>query len=147
MHSIFSLGNWRALHHHAPYWLVNIQITGPFCPPVSMVKDSMDTLHVSPTNFVTVHCFQALWSNCMSSRLYYPGSRASMYCMYMSTANEVESINWCRWHLWCMQSHMKWLWLWLLDVLVEQLEQLSVCTSSFQTSRSLWCLSTGEKNW
>jgi len=23
-HSIFSLGNWRALYHHAPCWLVNI---------------------------------------------------------------------------------------------------------------------------
>jgi len=33
-HSIFSLGNWRALHHHAPCWLVNIHITWPFCPPV-----------------------------------------------------------------------------------------------------------------
>ena len=37
-HSIYSLGNWRALHHHAAYWLVNIHITWHFCPPVSMVK-------------------------------------------------------------------------------------------------------------
>ena len=37
-HSIFSLGNWRALHHHAPCWLVNIHMTRPFCPPVSMVR-------------------------------------------------------------------------------------------------------------
>jgi len=26
-HSIFSLGNWRALHHHAACWLASIHIT------------------------------------------------------------------------------------------------------------------------
>jgi len=30
-HSIVLLGIWRALHHHAPCWLVNIHITWPFC--------------------------------------------------------------------------------------------------------------------
>ena len=44
-HSIFSLGNWRTLHHHAPYWLVNIHITWPFCPLVSMVKDAMESVY------------------------------------------------------------------------------------------------------
>ena len=44
-HSIFSLGNWRALHHHAACLLVNIHITWPFCPPVSMVKDAMESVY------------------------------------------------------------------------------------------------------
>ena len=44
-HSIFSLGNWRALHHHAAYWLVNIHIRWHFCPPVSMVKDAMESVY------------------------------------------------------------------------------------------------------
>jgi len=43
-HSIFSLVNWRALHHHAPCWLANIHITWYFCPPVSMVKDGMESV-------------------------------------------------------------------------------------------------------
>ena len=43
----FWLGNWRALHHHAPRWLVNIHITWPFCPPVSMVKDAMESIYTS----------------------------------------------------------------------------------------------------
>ena len=46
-HSIFSLGNWRALHHHAACWLVNIHITWPSCPPVSMVKDAMESVYNS----------------------------------------------------------------------------------------------------
>ena len=46
-HSIFSLGNWRTLHHYAPYWLVNIHVTWPFCPPVSMVKDAMESVYMS----------------------------------------------------------------------------------------------------
>jgi len=33
----FSLGNWRALHHHAVYWLVNIHITWHFCPPCRLL--------------------------------------------------------------------------------------------------------------
>ena len=41
-HSIFSLGNWRALHHHAACWLINIHVTWPFCPTLSVVKDTMD---------------------------------------------------------------------------------------------------------
>ena len=45
-HSIFSLGNWRALHHHAGCWLVNIHITWHFCPPVSMVKGAMESMYV-----------------------------------------------------------------------------------------------------
>ena len=45
-HSIFSLGNWRTLHHHAPCWLVNIHITWPFCPLVSMVKDAMKSVYI-----------------------------------------------------------------------------------------------------
>ena len=44
-HSVFSLGNWRALHHHAPCWLVNIHITWHLCPPVSMVKDAMESVY------------------------------------------------------------------------------------------------------
>ena len=35
-HSIFSLDNCRALHHHSALWLVNICITWHFCPPVSI---------------------------------------------------------------------------------------------------------------
>ena len=45
IYSIFSLGNWRALHHHAACWLVNIHITWHFCPPVSMVKDAMESVY------------------------------------------------------------------------------------------------------
>jgi len=45
-HSIFSLGNWRALHHHAPCWMVNIHITWPFCPPVSVMKDAMKSIDI-----------------------------------------------------------------------------------------------------
>ena len=46
-HSTFSLGNWRALHHHPAYWLVNIYIIiWPFCPPVSMVKDGMESIYM-----------------------------------------------------------------------------------------------------
>ena len=44
-HSIFSLDNWRALHHHVPCWLVNIHITWHFCPSVSMVKDAMESVY------------------------------------------------------------------------------------------------------
>ena len=44
-HSIFSLGNWRALHHHAPCWLVNIHVTWSFCPPISVVKDAMESVY------------------------------------------------------------------------------------------------------
>jgi len=44
-HSILSLSNWRALHHHAACWLVNIHITWHFCPPVSMVKDVMESIY------------------------------------------------------------------------------------------------------
>ena len=44
-HTIFSLGNWRSLHHHAPCWLVSIHITWPFFPPVSMVKDAMESVY------------------------------------------------------------------------------------------------------
>ena len=44
-HRIFSLGNWRAVHHHAFCWLVNIHITWHFCPPVSMVKDAMESVY------------------------------------------------------------------------------------------------------
>jgi len=44
-HSIFLLGNWRPLHHHAACWLVNIHITQYFCPPVSMVKDVMESVY------------------------------------------------------------------------------------------------------
>jgi len=29
-HGVFYHGNWRALHHHAACWLVNIHITWPF---------------------------------------------------------------------------------------------------------------------
>jgi len=29
-HGLFSLGNWRALHYHAAYWLVDIHITDTF---------------------------------------------------------------------------------------------------------------------
>jgi len=36
-HGAFYHGDWRALHHHAACWLVNIHITWHFCPPVSMV--------------------------------------------------------------------------------------------------------------
>ena len=36
-HGTFYHGNWRALHHHAARLLVNIHITQPFCPPVSML--------------------------------------------------------------------------------------------------------------
>ena len=46
-HGIFSLGNWRALHHHAACWLVNILITWHFCSPVSMVKDAMESVYTS----------------------------------------------------------------------------------------------------
>ena len=42
-HSIFSLGNWRALHHHAACCLY---VTGHFCPPVSMVKDAMESIYL-----------------------------------------------------------------------------------------------------
>ena len=43
-HSIFLLGNWRALHHHAPAdWSISIS-HDPFCPPVSMVKDAMESV-------------------------------------------------------------------------------------------------------
>ena len=45
--SIFSLGNWRALHHHAAYWLVSIHITWHFCPPVSMVKDATEPVYTT----------------------------------------------------------------------------------------------------
>jgi len=44
-HSIFSLGNWTALHHHAPCRLVNIHITWPSCPPVSVVKDAIEFVY------------------------------------------------------------------------------------------------------
>ena len=44
-HSIFSLGNWKGSHHHAACWLVNIHITWPFCPPVSVVKDAMEFIY------------------------------------------------------------------------------------------------------
>jgi len=44
-HSLFSLGNWRALHHHSVCWLANIHITWHFCPPVSMVKDAMESVY------------------------------------------------------------------------------------------------------
>ena len=54
-HSIFSLGNWRALHHHAPCWLVNIHITCHFYPPVSMVKDAMESIYT--------HCDSLLQHN------------------------------------------------------------------------------------
>jgi len=37
-HSIFSLGNWRPLHHHASSWLFNIHITWHLCPPVRIVN-------------------------------------------------------------------------------------------------------------
>jgi len=37
----FHYGNWRALHHHAEC------ITWSFCPPVSMVKDAMETIHTT----------------------------------------------------------------------------------------------------
>ena len=40
-HGTFYHGNWRALHHHAACWLVNIHITWLFCPPVTMVKNAM----------------------------------------------------------------------------------------------------------
>ena len=47
-HSIIQAFHWatgpRALQHHAPCWLVNIHITWPFCPPVSMVKDAMESM-------------------------------------------------------------------------------------------------------
>jgi len=32
---------------HAPCWLVNIHITWPFYPPVSMVKDAMESVYTS----------------------------------------------------------------------------------------------------
>ena len=55
-HSIFSLGNWRALYHHAHCWLVNIHITWPFCPPVSMAKDAMEPVYIAKG-----WCLWALW--------------------------------------------------------------------------------------
>ena len=47
----YSLGNWRALHHHTPCWLVNIHITWPSCPPVSMVKDAMESIYTCAVLF------------------------------------------------------------------------------------------------
>ena len=42
----FYYGKWRALHHHAACWLVNIHITWSFCPPVSMVKNVMESIYI-----------------------------------------------------------------------------------------------------
>ena len=41
-----SLGNWRALHYHAASWLANVHTTWYFCPPVSMVKDDMESVYM-----------------------------------------------------------------------------------------------------
>jgi len=38
-------GNWRALHHHTASLFVNIHITWPFCPPVSLVKNAMESIY------------------------------------------------------------------------------------------------------
>ena len=43
-HGTFYHGNWRAFHHHAACWLVNIHIMWLFCSPVSMVKDAMESI-------------------------------------------------------------------------------------------------------
>ena len=54
-HSIFSLGNWRALHHHASCWLVNIHITWHFRLPVSMVNYGMESVYCSLSG-TSYHC-------------------------------------------------------------------------------------------
>ena len=54
-HSIFSLDNWRALQHHAACWLVNIHITWHFCPPVSMVKDAMESVYILLADHMIPH--------------------------------------------------------------------------------------------
>jgi len=34
-----------SLHHHAACLLVNINVTWPFCSPVSMVKHAMESIY------------------------------------------------------------------------------------------------------
>ena len=46
-HGTICHGNWRALHYHAACWLVDIYITWPFCPPASMVKNTMESIFMT----------------------------------------------------------------------------------------------------
>ena len=43
-HGTFYHGNWRALHHHAACWLVNIHITWPFALQLPWWKDAMESV-------------------------------------------------------------------------------------------------------
>jgi len=86
-HSNFSLGNWRVLHHHAPCWLVSIHITWPFCPPVSMVKDAMESVH-------SIHISVQVWT-----MLY----RNQLHKMALQKDSRLMS-QWTIFSLWCRKS-------------------------------------------
>ena len=63
-HGAFYHGNWRALHHHAACWLVNIHVTWPFALQLPQWKDAMESVY----SYSGQSCWYQLTSNLLPVR-------------------------------------------------------------------------------
>ena len=85
-HNIFSLGNWRALHHYAACSLVNIHTIWHFCPPVSMVKDAIEPVIA---NYLRGNLQIKNMHDCWDTRMQYK----SGFCSYTDSKQVTEEEN------------------------------------------------------